>query len=47
MELFLFFTSMLKTFDFLPGENGEVPTLKVIHGLINFPVVYKVRAVMR
>ena len=45
MELFLFITSMVQRFEFLP--EAEVPTMKSILGGTNAPVPFNVRAISR
>lgn len=47
MEIFLFLTAMLKEFDFLPEQEGKIPSLQSVVGMTNAPSEYKIRAIRR
>ena len=47
MELFLFLTTLIKEFDFLPEQETTIPSLKPVLGMTNAPTDYKFRALPR
>ena len=47
MELFLFITTMVKEFEFLPVESGDIPKLEGVVGIIHAPNPFKCRIVRR
>ncbi|XP_076471536.1 cytochrome P450 2U1-like isoform X2 [Babylonia areolata] len=47
MELFLYLTSMVQHFRFLPPEDGQLPSLEGDIGLVHVPKPFLVRAVPR
>ena len=47
MELFLYLTSMIQRFEFLPAENGNPPPMDGTLGLTYAPIAYRFRATSR
>jgi cytochrome P450 family 2 subfamily U polypeptide 1 len=47
MELFLFLSAMIQRFVFLPPEDGQLPSLDGIFGVMLSPKPFKVRVVAR
>ncbi|XP_025098451.1 cytochrome P450 2J2-like isoform X2 [Pomacea canaliculata] len=47
MELFLYLSTMVQQFRFLPPETGELPSLQGLMGIIHCPEHFKLRAVPR
>ncbi|XP_025098452.1 cytochrome P450 2U1-like [Pomacea canaliculata] len=47
MELFLYLSTMVQHFQFLPSETGELPSLQGLLGIVYTPKHFKVRAVPR
>ncbi|KAK6189765.1 hypothetical protein SNE40_001761 [Patella caerulea] len=47
MELFLFVTTLVQRFEFIPVDADNLPTLRGVVGLTYAPVKYQVRAVPR
>ncbi|XP_021361353.1 cytochrome P450 2C38-like isoform X1 [Mizuhopecten yessoensis] len=45
MELFLFLTSLVQRFNLLPEDDGNLPTLESVPGVVNHPREFKFRAV--
>ncbi|KAK7489900.1 hypothetical protein BaRGS_00018922, partial [Batillaria attramentaria] len=46
-ELFLYLATMIQRFQFLPPEDGQLPSLEGILGISNSPKPFKVRLVPR
>ena len=47
MELFLYMTSLVQRYEFLPPEDEKPPPIKAILGITYSPVAYKFRAMPR
>ena len=47
MELFLYVSNLVQRFRFLPPENGTLPSLEGILGIVYTPKPYRIRAVVR
>ncbi|KAL8615082.1 hypothetical protein ACOMHN_009167 [Nucella lapillus] len=47
MELFLYLTTLIQHFRFLPPEEGQLPSLEGLCGLTHTPLPYKICAVPR
>lgn len=45
MELFLYLTSMVQRFEFLPVEGESPPPIDPARGILNTPQPYKFRAI--